>query len=431
MKYLFIVIFILIQLHLYSQNYNDVAVLMNTNDPESVLIGEYFQDKHDIPDDNMIFISMPTTELIDSFQYRIIVEEVRVNFNSMPQGDEINYIVTTKGCPQVVELGPVAQSDLNTKPFEILMSNFNTTGYFTMLMVYDEHFSFADAGYRIVSRLESGTLEGTYQLIDRGGVQNIDLNLNVVLDLYAPFTILNGDGVLLSIITEQLKKDRDTLTYLGFNTVLDTDINFYNGNEEISIFIQKGYAGDNVPISPFVEKTKSFGIVQLGFSALKSKYGGGLTVFDFLEANCHAAMGYVDNFFISGFNQSRFLNYYLDVERDLTIGESIYASISVNSALVLFGDPKSKVGMISSTSNLKDPIILDIFPIPTKDVINIDFESQKERYVVIYDNNGKFLLSRKINNQENKIDVSNLPSGFLLVAIQEGEKVDVRKIVKL
>ena len=421
----FRILFLLLPISMFAQDYDDVAVLMNTNDPESILIGEYYQEKNNIPDENMIYVVMPTTERIDSSQIASILSEVQVQLDAHSNESEINYMVTTKGCPTVIDF-PL-DFGVPERPFEVFFTDFVVSSFWSS-SAFNRPFPFAETGFRIVSRLEAGTLEGAYRLIDRGGVQSVDLSLGVILDLYAPFNFNNSSGTL-ELIKEDLVSHSDNLNlFLEISSILDTMTTYFSGDADVAIYSQVGVG--SVPVAPFVEKTKNLAILSTAYSALKSNYEQVLTVFDFLESDCSVAFGFATDYGSSVINQSVLLIDYLHPNIRSTIGESAYHVMNYRRPFVLFGDPKSKVGEITSVSNLERPIVKDIYPIPTRDYINIDFMNQKERSLTIYDVNGILLHRQVIINQRNRINVSALPKGILLLGITEEANVDVRKIIK-
>ena len=421
----FRILFLLLPISMIAQDYNDVAVLMNTNDLESVMIGEYYQMKNNIPDENMIYVVMPTTERIDSSQIASILSEVQVQLDAHSNESEINYIVTTKGCPTVIDTP--WELWVPERPFEVFFTDFVISSIWSS-SAFNRPLPFAETGFRIVSRLEAGTLEGAFRLIDRGGLQSVDLSLGVILDLYAPFNFNNSSGTL-EIIKEDLVSHSDNLNlFLEINSILDTMTTYFSSEADVAIYSQVGVG--SVPVAPFVEKTKSLAMLSTAHSALKSNYGVVLTVFDFLESDCSVAFGFATENGSSVINQSVLLIDYLHPNIRSTIGESAYHVMNYRRPFVLFGDPKSKVSEITSVSNLDRPIVKDIYPIPTSDYVNIDFKNQKERILTIYDINGILLHTQVVINQKNRINISALPNGFLFVGIKEGDQVDVRKIIK-
>lgn len=84
-------------------SYDDVAVIINDNSSASVEIGNYFQQKRNIPEVNMIHINCSTEERIDSTEARSLIHQVSNYLTSSNIAQSINYLVTTKGVPYILE----------------------------------------------------------------------------------------------------------------------------------------------------------------------------------------------------------------------------------------------------------------------------------------------------------------------------------------
>ncbi|KAA3623048.1 MAG: T9SS C-terminal target domain-containing protein [Bacteroidetes bacterium] len=93
------------------------------------------------------------------------------------------------------------------------------------------------------------------------------------------------------------------------------------------------------------------------------------------------------------------------------------------------GAPEECTDFMTSTSELAD-LMINVYPNPATGLIHIDVPAQLQFEAVIYDVNGKKLLSAK---NESMIQIESLPGGFYLVEINDldsAEKV-VKKIVKM
>ena len=65
-------------------NYTDVGVIVNLNSPVSMQIGSYFQQARNIPNQNMIYVSVPTTEVINDTEFNQLRTQIE------------NYLVTPR-----------------------------------------------------------------------------------------------------------------------------------------------------------------------------------------------------------------------------------------------------------------------------------------------------------------------------------------------
>ena len=86
-------------------SYNDVAIIVNVNSPTSAAVGNYFKAARSIPDINVIYVSAPTSEEIDSLAFESIRSQVESHLVNNNLENVINYLVTTKGLPLKVRRG--------------------------------------------------------------------------------------------------------------------------------------------------------------------------------------------------------------------------------------------------------------------------------------------------------------------------------------
>ena len=96
---------LLCPLLLTAQDYSDVAVIVNLNANTSVEIGNYFQQKRGIPDQNMLEIATSTDEEIDESTFNDLRSQIEAQLVSNGLLNSINYLVTTKGVPLKVARG--------------------------------------------------------------------------------------------------------------------------------------------------------------------------------------------------------------------------------------------------------------------------------------------------------------------------------------
>jgi hypothetical protein len=74
---------------------------------------------------------------------------------------------------------------------------------------------------------------------------------------------------------------------------------------------------------------------------------------------------------------------------------------------------------------------IEIFPNPTKDLINIDLNNNKYQYLEIYNSNYKLVYKTKISNQNKiKINTSFFSKGLYSVKFTKENNYEVHKIIK-
>ncbi|MEC5165520.1 streptogramin lyase [Flavobacterium sp. PL11] len=81
-----------------------------------------------------------------------------------------------------------------------------------------------------------------------------------------------------------------------------------------------------------------------------------------------------------------------------------------------------------SSFNSNNNIIL--YPVPTDGLVTVIINDLTDVSVMIYDLNGRLLLSKKINEENNLIDIFNLQSGVYLFKIKSQEGETIKKVLK-
>jgi uncharacterized protein (TIGR03790 family) len=80
-------------------NYDDVLLIINSNDTNSVTIGDYFIGKRNIRPRNVLRIDAPAKETITFAEFQSIRPQIEDYLTQSGLRDSINYFVTTKGVP--------------------------------------------------------------------------------------------------------------------------------------------------------------------------------------------------------------------------------------------------------------------------------------------------------------------------------------------
>ncbi len=73
---------------------------------------------------------------------------------------------------------------------------------------------------------------------------------------------------------------------------------------------------------------------------------------------------------------------------------------------------------------------MDIYPNPTADVINLNFDNAHDRSIIILDYAGRTVRSAYSSNSNVQMDVQNLPTGIYEVVVSESGKKYTSKLVK-
>ncbi len=159
-------------------NYNDVAVIVNTNSPTSVAIGNYFKNARSIPSVNMIYVAVDTSEEIESTTFNTLRSQVESHLTTNNLTNSINYLVTTKGVPLKVNRGNTFSTSSPSASVEselmLILGSYSSyiggSGRFTSPYYYQTaHFSRSAYGIYLATRLDGYTLQDVLSLIDRSG----------------------------------------------------------------------------------------------------------------------------------------------------------------------------------------------------------------------------------------------------------------------
>jgi hypothetical protein len=82
-------------------------------------------------------------------------------------------------------------------------------------------------------------------------------------------------------------------------------------------------------------------------------------------------------------------------------------------------------GIDESTTNQ-----INVFPNPASDILNINNVKQNTK-LLITDINGKVIYTKQINTGDNKIEISQFPTGIYLVRMITKQNISIRKIIKI
>ena len=85
-----------------SITYDDVVVVVNSNDSISVALGNYFMAARSIPAVNSISVDAPTMETIDAAQFLVVKQQIKAYMMANSLVGPINYMVMIKGMPHRV-----------------------------------------------------------------------------------------------------------------------------------------------------------------------------------------------------------------------------------------------------------------------------------------------------------------------------------------
>ena len=187
-------------------NYDDVGLIINVNDTNSVAIGEYFARVRNIPPRNVIWIQAPAKETITPEEFDAMRAQIE-EYLTVTTGlvDTLNFFVTTKGVPlRVLHSGGGGDPTNASVDAELMLilgafaphihqntlfassTSINTQPYFNTNMPYRRKNVIPSSNppqtfdLFLTTRLTGLTKEDVFRLIDRSG----------------PHTLVNKDSAL-------------------------------------------------------------------------------------------------------------------------------------------------------------------------------------------------------------------------------------------
>ncbi|MFA6480814.1 MAG: hypothetical protein WCV67_21060, partial [Victivallaceae bacterium] len=170
-------------------SYNDVLVVINDKAPSSVEIGTYFKNARQIPDINVVHVSMTDQQGVGNEfgqatkdEKKALLDAIKNHMTVNNLTDKINYIVLTRGIPMYAASPEFASA---SAPFHLtdvyvlfglsesatdygIPDIFSRNKYFYYYNqdILNKEFSSRKFGYYIVSRLDGAGVNNIKQMID-------------------------------------------------------------------------------------------------------------------------------------------------------------------------------------------------------------------------------------------------------------------------
>lgn len=437
-----------------SDNYDDVAVIMNSNSDASLEIGTYFAQQREIPDENLIYVVSPLEEEVDTNVFNDIAGQIEQALIDQGVLDQINYLVTTKGIPVNLRVSDSCEGvsgivhclsfdqalSLIMGPYEHIVGTNQYMGnpYFDSW----EKFSREEFEIFIVSRLDAYTVDQVKEMIDKTGPMTL-VNKDEAQIIFDVSYI--DDTNLVNTFEKILQPATEFMVRNGWNFVFDTDSTMILNAANVL-----GYYSMNFNL---FDKTIDFEWLNGSFAA--NETGSNFSFYDslntdnrlllpdVLEGGASSASAYVNGSFLSqSIKMEKFYERYLNDSLDFkfNFAESYFADINTLARqYILVGDPKTSL-LISHTGFDENPVIsgISVFPNPAEDVFNIEFSSRSdgEINIRIIDLKGRVVSSRFHEQAEGinriRMDASEIPQGIYAIILgdENGYRFS-KKLVKL
>lgn len=398
------------------ENYDDVAVIVNSNSDESIEIGNYFKNKRNIPEVNMVYINCSTEERVDSAGLFSIVDQVGNYLLSSGIFQSVNYLVTTKGIPLIFEGG-----NCDSIPSSLKCSSIDSE--LTLVINHEEYigssssfqnpyfensnynFSQNEFGLYLVTRLDGYTVGDVKALIDRSG-PDLKINKNdaqFIFDL-AFATDTNGIIPLVNV----MQQGNTLVESKSWKSIYSPDPEIFITNESNVLgYFSYLYQPSNKTLSyEWFNGSIAFqGIGETAFTFLEEEnIYNDLILANIIEEGVCGAAGTVVPYFLSQgtiWPEILFDKYTYGVELIsesnpyFNLAESYYQALKVtSSAHVIVGDPKTSIvldtiieGVTNTLEAEKDAFVWEVYE-------NGNFGASEEFTIMAWTANSTPILRR-------------------------------------
>jgi uncharacterized protein (TIGR03790 family) len=373
-----------------SITYDDVVVVVNSNDSVSVALGNYFMAARSIPAVNLIAVDAPLAETIDAAQFGVVKQQIKSYMQANNLVGPINYMVMIKGMPHRVgstdcdSVPPNGCSALDSE-FTLLFSQdsvlmLGSIGAQNPLFLSTDPHSFATDHTLLVTRLDGTNAMDVMALIDRSGP---------LLPIVKQDVILIGDvqnattSTFTSFFWNTFNIYLDPLNALGWDTLVDT----VNTSLSDSVGVLAFLTHDGAPSPGVPDLEWSNGGLAMAYTYATAGSFNTSTVdpqklrcSDLIADGAYGVRGSVNPSFASaqvtmGYTLQRYLE-----QPGSNLAESYYSGIQLLSRSdLILGDPKTSitisVGLGPDTQ--RATASLQVFPNPCADELTVPMERSK------------------------------------------------------
>jgi hypothetical protein len=118
-------------------------------------------------------------------------------------------------------------------------------------------------------------------------------------------------------------------------------------------------------------------------------------------------------------------------EIDFTIGETVIETVSDGTNTLTQGFHQTQL-LITSLEDLDINMLVNIFPNPTSELLNLRVEEYEALSFQLFDVTGKLLSEALITAKETSVNVSEYPKGTYLLTLthQDTKKIKTYKVIK-
>ena len=422
-------------------HYNDVAVIVNDNSPESVSIGNYFAQQRNMPPQNVIHISAPVSEVIDDVAFHQMRLDIVDSIVSKGLKDSLNYLVTTRGIPlKIYHLPGCPISNFQNEPCSSVDSELTL-----LLGLYDSDIGqpggvenpyyntsthFARTAYHIylVTRLDALNEADVYDLIDRSSspLQLDTTGMQYLMDL----GYYSNPSEYASFVA-RLQPGHDTLTNKGLNSTLHDD--------PALMLMQPKVGGLHVVSNSLLvddlhhdwqpgSVAELLAIATAGTFDTATTNAAELAAAKMISNGATSVNGYAWNPYP---NRSMDATVLFDRQTDWTAGYNLaemyyQATKTLSYYNVLIADPKATIEVVPSTGIAEHPSAeaMTLYPNPANALVQINTQANTGT-LRVFSGTGQLVMENPLSSQ---LDVSQLAPGLYVVQLNSPEGTNTQRL---
>ncbi|MEK6645856.1 MAG: TIGR03790 family protein [Candidatus Firestonebacteria bacterium] len=339
----------------------NVLVIVNDSSADSKTIGDYYKQKRNIPDINVLHYTGSTTETVNETTYNSLVTSIRNYISTNNLSSKIDYIVLTKGTPLRATIGGTTYSSCNwlvamdavplttdhtDNPYNGRSWWYSSSPWGTQI---DDTFLHSKTynGYTklyLVTRLDGYTVDQVKVLIDNS------VNAGGLKGTSGKFLFdakVSGAGYIQA--DNAMTNTKNSMVSNGYSTIYDNTSTFLTGYSNLMGYVSWGSnAGADFTLAKY--QNLSFMPGSIGETYVSSggrtfnlptdwpNYSGQSLIADLVKNGITGVSGYV---------AEPYLDACLDVEnlfarwtKGYNLAESFYMAVPyLNWMTVIIGDP--------------------------------------------------------------------------------------------
>lgn len=427
----------------YAQ-YNDVAIIVNDSSQVSLDVGNYFLQQRNIPVQNVIHITTPVAEEIDSLTFENIRTQIESQLLAGGLHLSINYLVTTKGVPLKVQTSSCnfitgGPTDISCSSFDselsLLLSPFSANilqkqGVPCPYYKQSKPFSRDSTGIFLVTRLDGYNKTDIFDLIDRSG-QNIFVDSPITKSIFdiSSFTT----SAALPILESDLKQAMIPVWSRNLDTVYHPDTTILTNQTNVLLYHRAHFNSHTVPLqNTYVRGALATMLASGGGGTFSDSTTGKMLVADLIREGITSGHSYVYSTFLGHPNHIEEEILFDSYLQGYNLAESFYRSINLLSWQdVIIGDPKTSI-VFSAPAKLEDlqsKEKLSLFPNPTKGMLRIVSQTNVQT-IEVYNVQGKLVQQATAETGQSirEIRLKGLPQGIYTLKLISNDQAIFRKV---